>query len=154
MGRTGFFGPLTVKRDFAFGDDCDECAAGTVCLFGECRSHPCETARCAPAERCVLDHRGQAQCEPDPDYAGQPVVMLDAGIPDAAPPPPEDAAVPDAAPPVMDADFDAAQPDAAAAPTQTGGGEEGCNQFSRQPPSMLTLSGLFLLALYRPRRKP
>ncbi len=134
-------------------DDCDECAVGTVCLFGECRSHPCETARCAPAERCVLDHRGQAQCESDPDYAGQPVIIPDAAVPDAAPlpPPPEDAGVPDAAPAPMDADLDAAMADAAPAPTQTEGDAGGCSSTGGQR-DLWFLFGLGLLLGLRRER--
>ncbi len=74
------------------------------------------------------------------------MIIPDAAVPDAAPPPPpEDAGVPDAAAVPMDADLDAAMADAAPAPTQTGGDDGGCTLGLGQERSPVTL--LFVVGL-------
>jgi len=150
-----------------------------------------------PAERCVLDHRGQAQCAPNRDDAPDGAVsdaavsdaalldaaLLDAALLDTAVPdatvidgmlaadvgvfdsgPSQDVMQPDGSTAdanspsdafmvdeAMDADYDAAQPDAAAAPTQTGGDDGGCSATGGEGGLGLLFALGLLLGLRRER---
>ena len=85
-------------------DPCNDCMSDQVCIGGRCQDHPCLETHCPPAQRCIIDQLGYAQCEEDPYYGIEP----DMSIPDAMVVPPDTGAPPqpvavDAAIPVVDA---------------------------------------------------
>ena len=74
-----------------------------VCIGGRCQDHPCLETHCPPAQRCIIDQLGYAQCEEDPYYGIEPDMSLpDAMVPLDMGAPPQPVVV-DAAMPVVDA---------------------------------------------------